>query len=186
MFRRLVAVFLALFVAGIVGAQEHNPRVLPDDLVINDSFEPDASFWTVKDADKDKVKCGGVGHISDCAFLFKGGAGEQTKVKQVYTPGVNPSGTQYIYFNANVRPVKGAASITFFVTVKFNGAVPALKEKYLYNAAVPALSYSAVEFDTDFFDPATVKKIVFGAKNNSLSGKVYVDAFTVGAFMNKR
>lgn len=185
MIRRLLAAVLIVLTAGVLAAQDNSPRALPDDLVTNASFEPDASFWTVTNAVKDKVKCGGVGHISECAFMFKGGPSEKTQLKQVYIPGVNGDGTQYIYFNANVRPLKGAISITFFVTVKFNGGVPALKKKYLYNAAVPALSYSAVEFETDLFNPAAVKKVVFGAKNNSLGGKAYVDAFTVSAFAPK-
>jgi hypothetical protein len=178
----LVIFCLSILTAGVMSAQAPAPRALPNDLLINAGFEGGAQYWTVTNASGDKVKCNGVGLVtSACAFMFKGGAGEATTIKQTYKAGVNSSQTQYVYFNANVHPVK-ASSITFFVIVKFKGGLPAIKLKHVYTALAGSPDYAAVEFVTSSFNAANVKTVVIGATNNSPSGKAYIDDFFVGAY----
>ncbi len=181
----LFLVIIAALVGGAVSAQENAPRVIPGDIVINSSFEPDASFWTVLYKTEDKVKCGGLGHAAtNCAFVFKGGIGEMAKLQQVYTAGINASGTQYIGFISHVRPFAPGMQLKFFVKVKFNNGAPMMTKKFLYTSSAALASYESVEFDTDLFNPATVSKVVFGVTNKSGGGKAYVDEFFVGAYDN--
>lgn len=59
------------------------------DLLVNGGFEDGLTAWRVNrpagKPDNDKVVCGGVGAVGDCAFVFKGGAGENTRLTQTVT-----------------------------------------------------------------------------------------------------
>jgi hypothetical protein len=60
------------------------------DVLTNGGFEDGLTAWSVKrpagKPNNDKVVCGGMGAIgTDCAFLFKGGAGENTSLTQTVT-----------------------------------------------------------------------------------------------------
>lgn len=178
----LLALLAAVVTTGVVGAQDAAPRAIPTDIVINSSFEPDKSFWTVTAIPGNKVKCGGVGHAAtNCAFLFNS-MGVNVKLQQVYTAGVNASATQYIGFTSHIRPLAAGLTFKFFVKIKFNNGASPLVTKFNYTSSAASANYESVEFDTDLFNPATVNKVLFGVTNKSASGKAYVDEFFVGAY----
>lgn len=61
-----------------------------DEKLMNGGFENGAAGWTVKNKTGDKVKCGTAtrppqGNGSNCAFVFKGGAGEKASLSQTFT-----------------------------------------------------------------------------------------------------
>ena len=120
----LTLLLTALLTAGAASAQDGAPRStpLPGDLLLNESFESNgAEYWTVTGATQDKVKCGELyyGHVSNCAFLLKGSAGENTTIQQVYKPGgaVDSVG-QGVAMTAHIRPLSGGIDIKFFIKVK--------------------------------------------------------------------
>lgn len=171
---------LALSVSGLQ-AQPVAPRLLPGDIVINSSYEPDASYWVVKNTNgKDKVKCGGVGHTStDCAFRLKGSASEKTKLQQTYTVGTPTTGSQYLFVIAHVRPLAGGQSMKFYAKIK-RGALPTLKITQNYSAGAASANYTSVEFQSGMLDVSQITAVKFGVKNLSLSGSTYVDEWFVG------
>ncbi|MBK9124753.1 MAG: hypothetical protein IPM16_16755 [Chloroflexi bacterium] len=185
MSRKLSIAILLLFMLAltltVVQAQPVAPRALPFDIVINSSFEPDASFWTVKNTDgKDKVKCGGVGHTAtNCAFRLKGSAGEKTKLEQTYTVNAPTTGSQYLFVTAHVRPLAGGQTMKFYAKIK-RGALSTLKISQTYTASASSLNYTSVEFESGAVDVSQVTAVKFGVKNSSLSGATYVDEWFVG------
>jgi hypothetical protein len=59
------------------------PAVTRTELLANGDFENGGSGWNLKNGSGDKVRCGGLGYQSACAFVFKGGLSEKAVLKQV-------------------------------------------------------------------------------------------------------
>src|SRR5690606_1310006 len=60
----------------------------PDSLIQNTGFEvSDLAAWNVRNATGDKVKCKAEkARSGNCAFMFKGGAGENSSLQQTLKP----------------------------------------------------------------------------------------------------
>ena len=193
--RRTVAVALTVISATVAFAQPlplpepqniETRAGLPSDLILNDDFENGLNNWSLKNPTKDKVKCGNVGHLSDCAMLLKGSAGENSRLQQSYkVNGDVTDGSQYIAMVAHVKPGKAGLNAKFMVKVKFNDGASPMKAAYTYVSTQQQAEnngYSSLDFTTNYFNPATVKKVVVQIDHKSTSGKLFVDGLYVGAY----
>lgn len=155
-------------------------------VVLNSDFETDpVDPWTVSNGTGDKLKCNKPGktfsHTGDCAFRFKGGVGESSKIKQdaifvirnvlpVPAPGGRAPANQTVVFGAMVDAGPSAAGnmkvkLTLAGDVKWKSKV----------SLAPTTGYQWVQTPVDAFTPQTVVSANISVKHKGLSGKVYVD-----------
>lgn len=155
-------------------------------VVLNSDFESvTVDPWTVSNGTGDKLKCNKPGktfsHTGDCAFRFKGGVGESSKIKQdatfivrdvlpVPAPGGRAPANQTIVFGAMVDAGSSAAG-NMKVKATLNGGV---KWKSKVSLA-PTTGYQWVQTPVDAFPVETVFNANISIKHKGLSGKVYVD-----------
>jgi hypothetical protein len=169
-----------------------NPELIPTntpdpsiELLTDGGFENSVLGWEAKDSTGDKVKCNKSGKIiayaGNCAWQFKGGAGENSKIQQVITTNATPGDTLTLsgYVNA-----KGAVDSKIKIVVAYlNPAIP--KDKITVNVAVETAgvytSLSSYQPSLTAEVVAPFDKIKMQVKNNSTSGKIYYDALSLTA-----
>src|SRR5690606_2243716 len=111
-------------------------------------------------------------HTGDCAWRFKGGAGESAKIQQVITSGVTSGDVLTLsgYVNAT-----GAANGKLKMVVAYaDGVTP--KGKVTINLTSPTSGYvplSSLQPALTVNVAAPVQKIKLMVKNSGVSGKVY-------------
>jgi hypothetical protein len=145
-------------------------------------FESDTEFWTVKNGTGDKVVCSKPGKVfgfsGDCAFRFKGGPGENSKLKQSYAflrglpseAGRAPANFAF-YVGAFVNaPPSVQGMLTLKLTLSDESVVkrkvPLVgKGKYKW-IQTPAVQYSS---------ELGIIAILIGFKHTSAGGKAYID-----------
>jgi hypothetical protein len=154
------------------------------ELLVDGGFESNAAGWDVKKSTGDKVKCNKDGkviaHTGNCAWQFKGGEGENAKIQQTISNGVNAGDTLTLsgYVNAS-----GSVDSKVKVVVSYlNAAIPKNKISVTVAGATgdyvplstfqPVLTTSAV---------APIAKIKVQVKNSGSSGKLYYDALSLQA-----
>ncbi|HEX2621056.1 MAG TPA: M4 family metallopeptidase [Phototrophicaceae bacterium] len=155
------------------------------ELIVNGGFEAtDARStrasvldpWTVKNAVGDKIKCDTetkiVAHSGVCAWRFKGGAGESTKLQQVvdltgFTFASGETLDLSAFFNANKPTTAGKIKV---VVAYSDSTVP---NKFKGNLG-PTSGYEEQVGSVDIASSAVSKiKVMF--INKSASGKAYLD-----------
>jgi hypothetical protein len=174
----------------VATATEGTPVATPTDdgsieLVGNGGFEaPEAALdpWALKNALGDKVKCNTetkvVAHSGLCAFQFKGGAGENTKIQQnLDLSALTLSVGDTLDLSAFVNAKKATASGKIKMTVKYNDTTEAQKVTLTIATTV---GYSELVGETLTLAGADVNKIKLMVKHSSPTGKVFVDDVSVG------
>jgi M6 family metalloprotease-like protein len=150
-------------------------------LVLNGGMEaatdneslPDA--WALKNLTGDKRKCNKtdktVAYIGNCAFMFKGGAGENSKLSQTYTPTTPMSGTvaAELYTQGSNPAVTGKFTVKLYYA---NGSKGKLNINIL-----PSESFVRRNGSQAF--GGSITKLKFMLKNESAGGKFYVDNVVV-------
>lgn len=161
---------------------------VPTDLLINGGFEDSLTAWTVTrpagKPDNDIVMCGGLGAgESACAFMFKGGAGERTRLTQtvVLTEGqLSAADTLLVSLSYSARlltnrlsvkitaqPIGGAAEVVMGLPAGQFTRTTTLKTAPVYDTRLRTLP--ATLYDTPL-ESLTVQVTYKGT-----SGKVYLD-----------
>jgi hypothetical protein len=155
------------------------------ELLSDGSFESDAAGWEVKDATGDKVKCNKEGkviaHTGNCAWQFKGGDGENSKIQQTITSGATPGGSITLSGFVNA---KGAVNSKIKIVVAYlNPSIPKSKISVDVSGETAGsyipLSTFQTALSTDVVAP--FEKIKVQVKNSSTSGKVYYDELSLTA-----
>jgi hypothetical protein len=151
------------------------------EVVGNGGFEQALSAWTVKSGTSDKVKCNKpdkiISHTGDCAFQFKGGAGENAKLVQ----------------NASVGNFTFITGQTLDLSVFVNAKSPAVsgKVKLVLSYTDSTLAPEKVSLNltsTSNYEPLTgqvtlksgsVAKLKLQIGHKSASGKVFIDSVSL-------
>jgi hypothetical protein len=150
----------------------------PDDnLLVNSSFENALTSWTVKAGVGDKVKCNkdGKPHVArtgTCAFQFKSGVGEATKLDQT------------IASSAQTWAVGDTLSLSVYVKAMNSAANGKIKGRIKYSdgtttgkldATIAQNSDYMELVDSYTLESANVSKIKLSVQNRSVAGKMLVD-----------
>ncbi|HEX2623429.1 MAG TPA: hypothetical protein VHL11_24880 [Phototrophicaceae bacterium] len=148
------------------------------ELLSNNGFEakqpnskPDLAPWTVKHGAGEKIKCKpGVPNSGECAFRFKGGTLEHSKLIQVadlsaITPTVGDN------LDLSLFMVGANATGKVKLKVKYNDSTPTGRQK------VPVAGMSVYTELTAHYalESADVKSIMVQITSKSTSGKTFVD-----------
>jgi uncharacterized repeat protein (TIGR01451 family) len=145
------------------------------ELLLNGGFELNNTDWTAKNATSDKRKCNKPGKIiartGDCAFQFKGGAGENSKLEQRPAPTAITTGDT-ITLSGFYRAT-GAVNAKVKVTVKYTNTTLA-KGKINLNLSASS-DYTAFTGDLAEVIAGEVASIKVALQNKSTSGKVLFD-----------
>lgn len=147
------------------------------ELLTNGGFETGITGWTVSGGSSDKVRCNGakiIAHEGDCAFVFKGGPGENSRLTPIITASGVETGDR-LQFQLFYRGKGGAVNGTVKLRVKYAGATPTGK----LNAALIASDGYVEVLETIEFASAEVSKIKLQISHRSASGKLYVDAVSL-------
>jgi hypothetical protein len=150
------------------------------ELIDNGGFEAQTAPWTVKNSTKDKVKCNKAGkpqisHTGNCAFVFQGNAGENSKLRQ----SLDLSGT--------LLTVDGNFNLSAYVNAARNpNAKIKLKVTYGDGTATgkrtinvtPTSGYTLLT-ESYTLESDAVKSARLSIDNKGTTGKVYVDDVTV-------
>jgi hypothetical protein len=166
---------------------------LPDgtvELLVNSGFEIDADAnkqpdgWTLKQATGDKLKCNEDGELiafeGTCAFQFKGGDGERSKLQQDVDLATHPvTAGDTLTLGGRVW-VKGDVDSKVTLKVKYatldNDKIivditdAASKQWTTFTALQPSLSITVVD---------SLPEITLQIKNSSASGKIRFDDLSV-------
>jgi hypothetical protein len=163
-----------------------DPDLVPAvELVTDGGFESSAAGWTVKNETSDKVKCNKTGkifaHSGNCAWRFKGVAGENAKIQQEITTGadVGDDLTLSGYVNAS-----GIVNGKVKVVVKYlDTTIPKNKitVSVLGETAGSYLPLSSFQPLLTTVVASPLDKIKVQVKNSGESGKVYYDALSLTA-----
>ncbi len=149
------------------------------ELLVDGGFEANTGDWEVQNSTGDKVKCNKEGKIiaytGNCAWRFKGGAGENSKIQQVITSGFNTGDTIALSGYVNTS---GAVSSKVKVVVSYlNTSLE--KSKITVNllaetggSYVPLSAFQPALTTTVTAPPEKIKVQI---KNSSTSGKLYYD-----------
>jgi hypothetical protein len=147
-----------------------------DEKLMNGGFENGAAGWTVRNLSGDKAKCGTAslppqGNGSNCAFVFKGGAGEKASLSQTFS----------------VRFESGN-SLRLRLTTRTTGAAGKLKAKVRIEGdykAVRKIAYAPTAaytlWQSHRFGPGGWSStggpdtVTLTLTHKSASGKMYVD-----------
>ena len=175
---------------GMAESQTVTVIVEPLQLLINPGFEYDVNGdkvpdgWKLSNATKDKIKCNKVkpdgtmkikAYEGDCAFMFKGGLNEHSKLKQVIVPdpmSIVPADVLLldVYMKGKTDAVRGVIKLK---VVYNNPALDAsrarlnMMETADYEPCDPPLSVTIL---------GTVQKIKVIMKHRSPASKVFLDA----------
>ncbi len=148
--------------------------------LVNGGFEGALTSWTTKNLTKDKVKCNKpektFAFEGDCAFMFKGGTGEKSKLSQ-------NGDTLYVLAGKNLTlsgmvNAKGAVKATAKVVVVYkNSALPKGKLKAKINA--PTGGYQPLTGTLSLNLAGDALEIKVQVVNKSSSGKLFLDSLTL-------
>ncbi|HEX2619996.1 MAG TPA: hypothetical protein VHL11_07610, partial [Phototrophicaceae bacterium] len=132
--------------------------------------------WQGKDKTGDKLMCNDEDHIFAhtglCAFRFKGGPNEQSKLSQkVLLDGLNFAVDDQLNFSVYVNALKSKAKGTIKVRVKYGDldTKGKITKQFVKTDGYEAVEGTIVIASTDVI---TIK-VVF--KHTSPSGKIYID-----------
>ncbi|MBC8170780.1 MAG: hypothetical protein H7X77_03885 [Anaerolineae bacterium] len=170
------------------GTPPPTPTEVPGvNLVENGGFEavdvdsnPDLTPWVLKNGSGDKIKCNKPGkeiaYSGNCAFRFKGGVGENSKLQQIpdligltFTAG--DSLDLSLFINASNVTTSGKVK----VTVKFSDTTEAGK----ITAPLDATPGYAQIIGSYELLSANVDKIKVQVGNKSAAGKLYIDTVSL-------
>lgn len=157
--------------------------------ITNGGFEAELAPWVVKAGVGDKVKCNKAGKpvttMGVCAFMFKGGTGENSKLEQTADlTGITFADTDMLDLSAWVKATNPAASGKLKVRVKYTDDTKTGKidMNIVPNADNTELMGSYV------LQSANVSKIKVQISHKSAAGKVYIDevslVYTAGTGSN--
>jgi hypothetical protein len=151
----------------------------PTNLVSNGDFEEELTDWTVKNAVGDKVKCNKEDKVfsntGECAFRFKGGAGENSKIQQVLDiTGATFVAGETLDLSAFVN---GGASAVGTVKISVTYGDSTLPTK-LKTSLPTSGAYTELTGSVDI-DSVAVTKVKLMFTNKSTSGKIYIDTVNV-------
>jgi M6 family metalloprotease-like protein len=127
--------------------------------------------WAFKNLTGDKLKCNKpdkvVSYGGNCAFLFKGGLGEASKLSQNYTPTGNLTGpvSAELFTQGSNEAVSGKMLVK---VIYFDDS-----DSKLTIDIFPSGSY--VYRSGSLEDHGSISKVKITLKNDSLGGKFYVD-----------
>jgi bacillolysin len=150
------------------------------ELLSNGGFEDGLAPWKVKNATSDKVKCNKpdklISRTGDCAFMFKGGAGENSKLSQnANLTGVSLAVGVSVDMDVYAKATNAATNATVKLIVKYSdGTLPGKLSK-----PVPVGADYANVFDTYGLASTAVSKMKLQIQNKSAAGKLYVDDASV-------
>ena len=170
-------------------------------LVSNGGFEsktienkPELSPWVGKNLTGDKIKCNKetkiIAHTGECAFRFKGSAGENSKILQTVDDTIvfqNEFLTLSLYANTNIE----AAGKIAMVKVKYQepdaGQNSNGKDKLQLELSAPTANGEYELFTGQIQMLGTPIKVKVLLVNTSVAGKLYIDdvqvEMTTGAAM---
>jgi hypothetical protein len=154
------------------------------ELIANGGFETDVLNWTLKASTADKTKCDTadkvVSHTGVCAFRFKGGVGEASKLVQTVdlTSLVFVAG-QTLDMSAYIAAKKASASGKFKLVVAYGDSTASSKTTALIFQTVDGGYELVTGSETVTISSATVSKIKLQIKHTSPAGKVYLDDVSV-------
>lgn len=103
------------------------------ELLSNGGFEAGMTHWTIKNKTSDKVKCGTAtlppqGNGSSCAFVFKGGAGENSVLQQQGQSAITRDHA-YARLRAYTRTTGAAGKLKAIIKIAYSDD-PGITEKY--------------------------------------------------------
>ncbi|HEX2623189.1 MAG TPA: hypothetical protein VHL11_23675, partial [Phototrophicaceae bacterium] len=147
------------------------------ELLVNGSFEDTGLVpWVLKNGTKDKIKCNNGDKIfartGECAFRFKGGVGENSKIKQIVdiTDLLFVSGDE-LNLNVYINAANASLNARMKLRVKFDDGTSTGKVNSNY-----AVTDGYEQFVGSYILPsASVVKIKVQIDNKSTGGKLYID-----------
>jgi hypothetical protein len=156
----------------------------PIELLVDGSFEANAAGWEIKNPTGDKVKCDNppknFAYEGNCAWRFKGVPGENAKIQQVITTGVNSGDTLILRGYVNSTAV--ADSKVKFIIKYVDTSLP--KHKLTVDVLGQTSGYiplSVLQSSMTVTVTAPIDKIKVMVKNSGESGKIYYDALSLTA-----
>jgi len=157
------------------------------DVLINGGFEDALTAWTVSrpigKPDNDKVVCGGLGAAgSDCAFLFKGGAGERTRLVQTVTlTGGQVSASDTLSVSLNYSSRLAANKLSVKIIAQPTGAaaeqvmaLPVAQFTRTTTLTTPVYDVRTATLPISLNDSA-LDSLTIQVQFKSTSGKLYLD-----------
>ncbi|MBC8098179.1 MAG: hypothetical protein H7Y11_01940 [Armatimonadetes bacterium] len=160
------------------------PATVGDELLINGGFEakgtdskPDLTPWAVVNGSNDKIKCNKpekpiIANTGDCAFQFKGGAGENSKLAQtVDITGMTFAIGETVEISMAMWAEDAASAGKLKLRVKYADGTDTGK---LTVDVVVAAGYQTMTGNLAIGSIA-VSKIKFSINSTSSSGKLYAD-----------
>ncbi len=160
----------------------------PVQLIVNGGFEAFAedtkvpNGWTLKNASKDKVKCNKpskpFAFEGACAFMFKGTAGESSKLQQTIATDKLGLGAGDVMKFSGYYQGKNVGANTAYIQVVVKYTNPALpKDKA--RITLPAGTYDYATQLADVTVDGPVQKVKVKAQNTGQSGKFYIDSVSL-------
>ncbi len=157
-----------------------------EEILTNTSFEPlpragSLAPWILTGKTGDKVKCGIAAYDGTCAFMFKGGAAENSRL--TYKIASYPLTRQYgdtVALTMQIQTTSASAKIVAKVKVKYGyGTDASISQTIIPDNSTDYLWYSLppVDLGDPFVDPAPV--ITVTISNRSTSGKLYLDGVSL-------
>jgi predicted outer membrane repeat protein len=151
------------------------PSNNPIELLLNGGFEEDNTDWTTKNATSDKRKCNKpekiIARTGDCAFQFKGGAGENSKLEQ--RPATTAITTGDSITLSGFYRATGAVNAKVKVTMKYTDTT--LPNGKINLTLSVSSDYTAFTGDLAEVIAGEVASIKVTLQNRSTSGKVLFD-----------
>jgi hypothetical protein len=153
--------------------------VTTQELLSNGGFEQGSLSWTVANNTGDKTVCGTAsipaqGNGSGCAFVFKGGAGENAKLIQ-QASGVVLAPNDDLRLRTAIQSTGAASKLKAQIKVTLSGNPAEVRTfKVIFR---PSVDYAL--WQSDFFEgsgaDALLDAITLTFTHTSASGKMYVD-----------
>ncbi|MBC8170956.1 MAG: hypothetical protein H7X77_04775 [Anaerolineae bacterium] len=153
------------------------------ELLVNRGFEAvdvnnnaDLTPWKLKNSVKDKIKCNTatkeIAHTGLCAFMFKGGVDESSKLfQQLDLTGLTFTATEKLNLSLFVNAKKATSTGKIKLVVKYSDGSEAGK---LNLNLVTTVGYEVLADNYTLISGA-ISKIKLQVKHSSPDGKVYVD-----------
>ncbi len=170
--------------SGNGGGTETPPPPPAGNILTNAGFETpggsnsEAGEWKLKNATKDKRKCNKpeknkvFAHSGNCAFLFKGGPGENSKIVQTINAGLNAGSSVTASVWAQGKKARSGAVLT--VKIIYTDGT---RNKVNVNVDTGTYSYKQFATPTSLGKPANKVKVMF--KNKMGGGKLFIDDLAV-------